>query len=163
MRPILVQSIYINLMPSKLILGVIFSVSIAACVILLYLPIYSGIKLAIIALILASSTYYILRDALLHLPWSWQALEVNSKGQLKIVNLGGTEFQPVLGASSFVHPNLIILNFRSIGFWCTLPPVILLTSAQNADELRRLRVWLRWFRRDEIKDQDDLSGAGLDA
>jgi hypothetical protein len=162
MRPILVQPIYIKLMPSKLILGLIICVSITACVILLYLPIYFGIKLAIIALILASSTYYILRDALLRLPWSWQALEVDNKGQLKIVNQGGTQFQPVLAASSFVHSNLTILNFKSVGFRLALPPVILLTSAQNADQLRRLRVWLRWFRRDEIKDQDDLSEADLD-
>ena len=106
MRPTLVQPISIKLMPSKLILGSIVSVSITACVILLYLPISVGIKLAIIALILASSTYYILRDALLRLSWSWQALEVNSKGQLKIVNQRGTQFQPVLAAASFVHPNL---------------------------------------------------------
>ncbi len=167
MRPTLVQPISIKLMPSKLILGSIVSVSITACVILLYLPISVGIKLAIIALILASSTYYILRDALLRLSWSWQALEVNSKGQLKIVNQRGTQFQPVLAAASFVHPNLTILNFKRAGFRralfrTTLPPVILFTSVQNTNELRRLRVWLRWFRRDEVKAQDDLSEADLD-
>jgi hypothetical protein len=45
-----------------------------------------------------------------------------------------------------VHAKLTILNFKSEQFKWTLPPLILLTSIQNANELRMLRVWLRWNR-----------------
>jgi hypothetical protein len=48
-----------------------------------------------------------------------------------------------------------VLNFERKGFKLALPPVILLPNAAHADELRRLRVWLRWFKQEE--DQDDLS------
>jgi hypothetical protein len=146
MRSTLTQPIYIKLLPSRLMLGLIVSVSIISCMILMYLPITNAIKLSIILIVLASSTYCILRDAMLFLPWSWQALEVDSKGQLKILNQRGEEFQPALAASSFVHAKLTILNFKSEQFKWTLPPLILLTSTQNANELRMLRVWLRWNR-----------------
>ncbi len=165
MRPTLAQPIYIKLMPSKLMLGLIVGVSIISSVILLYLPILVSIKLAIIALILASSTYYILHDALLRLPWSWQVIEVDSKGKLKIVNQRGTQFQPALAASSFVHAKLTILNFKSFNFksaifWRPLPPVILFTSTQNADEMRQLRVWLRWNKHSKLSQEDSADALG---
>jgi hypothetical protein len=65
---------------SKLLLGLIASISIVACFILLYLPIQFLIKLLAIAIIITTSFYFSLRDALLVLPWSWQFIEVDSKG-----------------------------------------------------------------------------------
>lgn len=156
MRAVLLQPIYIKLMPSNLLLGLLGIVSIACCAILLSLPIPLYIKLVIIALILASSTYFILRDALLLLPWSWQSVDVNSKGELTITNKHGQQFQPTLAPISFIHAACTILNFKRKGFKLALLPVILVTSAENENELRRLRVWLRWF-----KHQDDLSAADL--
>ena len=156
MRAVLLQPIYIKLMPSNLLLGLLGIVSIACCAILLNLPIPLYIKLVIIALILASSTYFILRDALLLLPWSWQSVDVNSKGELTITNKHGQQFQPTLAPSSFIHAACTILNFKRKGLKPALLPVILMTSAENENELRRLRVWLRWF-----KHQDDLSAADL--
>ena len=160
MRPSLAQPIYIKLMPSKLMLGFIIGVSIISIVILLYLPISVSIKLAVIALILASSTYFILRDSLLWLPWSWNAVEVDNKGQLKISNQRGEEFQPALAASSFVHANLTILNFKQASIMRALPQVILFNSTQNADEMRRLRVWLRWNKHSKLSQEESAEALG---
>ena len=150
MRAVLLQPIYIKLMPSNLLLGLLGIVSITCCVILLSLPIPLYIKLDIIALILASSAYFILRDALLLLPWSWQSVDVNSKGELTITNKHGQQFQPTLAQSSFIHAACTILNFKRKGFKFVSPAVILFVNANNRDELRRLRVWLRWFKHDKI-------------
>ena len=152
----LLQAIHIKLKPSKLLLGLLLTISIVAYVIILSLPITLFLKLVIIALILASSVYFILRDALLLLPNSWQIVEVDSKGELTISNKNGLKFQPTLSASSFIHAACTIINFKREGFKFVLPAVILLSSAENENELRRLRVWLRWF-----KHQDDLSVVDL--
>ncbi len=156
MRAVLLQPIYIKLMPSNLLLGLLLAISIVACTIIISLPIALFLKLVIIALILASSAYFILRDALLLLPNSWQIVEVDSKGELTISNKNGLKFQPKLASSSLIHVACTILNFKREGFKFVLPAVILLSSAENENELRRLRVWLRWF-----KHQDDLSVVDL--
>ena len=156
MRDDFLQPIYIKLMPSKLLLGLLLAISIVACVIIISLPIALFLKLVIIALILASSAYFILRDALLLLPNSWQIVEVDSKGELTISNKNGLKFQPKLAASSFIHAACTIINFKREGFKFVLPAVVLLSSTENENELRRLRVWLRWF-----KHQDDLSVVDL--
>ena len=101
---------------------------------------------------LLSSNYFICRDALLLLPWSWQRLEVNNKGELTITNKRGQQFQPALAPSSFIHAACTILNFKRVGFNLAHLPVILMTSAENADELRRLRVWLRWFKHEKTQE-----------
>ena len=155
MRAVLLQPIYIKLMPSNLLLGLLGIVSIACCTILLSLPIPLYIKLVIIALILASSTYFILRDALLLLPWSWQSVDVNSKGELTITDKRSQKFQPTLASSSFIYAACTILNFKRKSFRFVSPSVILFANANNRDELRRLRVWLRWFKHDKIGYQAD--------
>jgi hypothetical protein len=161
MRPNLSHTISIKLIPSKLLLGLIGCVSIVSCLILCYLPIAFLIKLFAIVIVLASSLYFILRDALLLLPWSWRMIEVDNKGQLKLLNQRGETFLPQLHASSFVHSKLIILNFKNGRFDWTFPPVILFSRAEHAEEHRRLRVWLLWFRDDE-KIYDKLTDEALD-
>jgi hypothetical protein len=151
----MLQSIHIKLLPSKLLLGLISSVSIACCAILIELPLSLFIKLAIIALILASSAFFMMRDALLILPNSWQIIDVDNKGELTITNKSGKKFQLILAPNSFIHAGCTILNFKRNGFNFALPAVILLPSAENSDELRRLRVWLRWFKYEE--NQEDLT------
>jgi hypothetical protein len=151
----MLQSIHIKLMPSKLLLGLLLAISIIACSIIVSLPIVHGVKLVIIALIVASSAFFILRDALLRLQNSWKILEVDNKGELTLSNNKGQKFQLIPAPSSFIHAGCSVLNFERKGFKLALPPVILLPYAAHADELRRLRVWLRWFKQEE--DQDDLS------
>jgi hypothetical protein len=149
------QAIHIKLMPSTLLLGLLLAIAIVACSIIVSLPMVLYIKFIIIALILLTSAYFIARDAWLLLPWSWQSVAVNSKGELTITNKRDQQFQPVLSSSTFIHAACTILNFKRSGYKLALLPAIIFTNAENQNELRRLRVWLRWF-----KHQDDLSVAG---
>ena len=89
MKPILLQSIHIELSRSNLIFGLLSDISIACCLILFNLPIPLYVTLATIVLIIISTLYFILRDALLMLPWSWQMLHVDTNGKLTITNQRG--------------------------------------------------------------------------
>jgi len=154
MKPRLMQAIALELQPSKLLLGLLCAISIASCAILAQLPLTLVIKLALVGLVLLSTVYFIWRDALLRLPSSWKKLEVNAQGALKLINKKGQIFEPKLVASSLIHSVVTILNFERSGL-LGLPPAILFTSQENQEELRKLRVWLRWWK----QHQDDLSDA----
>ncbi len=149
------QSVHIQLLPSKLLLALLGGVSIVCCFILMSLPILLSLKFVIIALIIASSAFFILRDALLILPNSWKTIDVDNKGTLTLINKSGQQFQLTPAPSSFIHKACSVLNFERKSFKLAPPPVILLPNAENADELRRLRVWLRWFKHEE--NQEDLT------
>lgn len=159
MKPILSKSIVIQLAPSPLLLGLLLLVATASAIIILFVPIMLAIKCAVFVLISASTAYFIGRDALLMLPWSWQTIEVDVKGELKLTNKKQEVFKPQIAATSFTHQHLTILNFKRNGLKLALPPILLLPnfsakekyckddgeSADN-DELRRLRVWMRLFK-----------------
>ncbi len=117
MQSSLSHTISIKILPSKIMLGLITLVSIIACVILWLLPMLLVIKLTAIAIVVATSVYYSLRDALLFLPLSWRTLEVDTKGQFKIYNQRGECFQPTFAANSLVRTQVIVLNFKSAVFW----------------------------------------------
>ena len=146
MSVILPQAIQIKLVPSQLLVGLISGVTIACCAVVLLQPIALIFQLVFIALILLSSTYFIARDVLFLLPWSWQMLEVNTKGELTLINKRGQQFQPALAASTFTNAACTLLNFKNKGLKPALPPIIILSTINNREELRRLRVWLRWFK-----------------
>ena len=146
MNALLPHAIQIKLVPSLFLLRLISGVTITCSAIVLLQPIALIFKLIIIALILLSSLYCIARDILLLLPWSWLMLEVNTKGELTIINKRGQQFKPALASSTFVHAACTLLNFKSKGLKLALPPVILLSNINNREELRRIRVWLRWFK-----------------
>ena len=162
MKPILHQAIHIQLKRSYLILGLLIVISIACSLILLVLPLMLMFKLAMFLCVIASSIYFSLRDALLMLPNSWQYLDIDTKGQLTISNRSKQSFSPVLADSSFIHNHMIILNFKRGRFKLALPPVILFTTHDNANNLRQLRVWLRWGKpANQAQDDlvEDLTGA----
>jgi hypothetical protein len=149
MKAQLNQAIEITLKPSLLLLGLLFGITIVSGFILVTLTLSFWIKLIIIALVIFSSLYCILRDCLLLLPWSWRCVEVNRLGELRLTNQQGQQFRPRVQSSSLIHSHLIILNLEQTSlhnsFFKRLPSLILLSSPANTEEHRLLRVWLRWW------------------
>ena len=141
------QPILIKVEPSPLLMGILLTISIVSCVTVYIMPLDIGLKILLWLMVMGSSGYYILRDSLLLLPWSWQLLQVNSRGELTITNKRGQQFKPSLRANCFIHEHLIILNFTHVRVKNLIPPIILLNIEQ--DEVRKLRVWLRWFKHDK--------------
>ena len=146
MKPRLAQTIAIEPKPIQWLLGLLVANSILCCIILAQLQVSLAIKLGLMVMLIALTIYYALRDILLRLPQSWKKVEVNHLGVLKLTNNKGQVYEPQLSASSFIHSTLTILNIEPNSTKSSLPPVILFTSAENRQELRKLRVWLRWWR-----------------
>ncbi len=143
MKTLFTKPIVIQLLPSLLLLGLLLAVATASCAILLSISMHLMLKLSMLALVIASSAYFIARDALLVLPWSWHSVEVDTKGLLTLINKRQQRFSPQLASSTFVHEYCVILNFKyPLLSWPTAP-VLLFNQMDNADALRRLRVWLR--------------------
>lgn len=145
MKTLFTKSIIIQLQPSSLLLGLLLAVATVSSLVLLMLPVAITIKLVIFGLIVLSSAYYIARDAVLVLPWSWQTIEVDSRGVLTLINKRQQRFKPQLASTTFVHEGYVILNLKSQGVKLALPPVLIFSNAHNLDALRRLRVWLRLY------------------
>ncbi len=143
MKTLFTKPIVIQLLPSSLLLGLLLVVATISSMILLTAPIIMLIKLSGFALIVASSAYFIARDALLLLPWSWKKIEINTKGVLTLVNNRQQRINPLLSTATFVHEYCVILNLKRQSFNFTLPPVLLFKNTDKQDELRRLRIWLR--------------------
>lgn len=141
------QSIKITLQPSYVLLGVLLSISMLACVSVIIVAIPFWIKLCLLATIIFTGTYFILRDALQALPWSWQVVEVSASGELRLTNLQGQQVKPALHATTLIHPWLVILNLKKAesSRWYALPlnPVLVLPNAK--EQHRQLRVWLKWW------------------
>ncbi len=154
MKAQLIQAIDIAIKPSLLLLGLLGAISIISCVVVITLPIHSAFKLLLLSVIIISTAYYTLRDALRLLPWSWQRIEVSATGQLKLTSKAGKQFTPVLTATSFIHPRMIILNMQTTNdrqhLFSGLSALIIfandLFANQEAQQHRQLRVWLRWWK-----------------
>jgi len=149
MKMHLIQAIDIDIKPSFLLLGLLGLIAISSCWIITILPIHALSKLFLISMIMISTTYYSLRDALGLLPWSWQRIEVSAIGQLRLTNHRGEQFTPSIAPTSFVHSKILIINSRQTNqttlWFGSLPPLIMLADHHTASH-RHLRVWLRWWR-----------------
>ena len=95
-------------------------------------------------------TYFVMRDALLSLPWSWQLLQITKEGECRLIQKDGVNFLVNIKADSFVSAYLTILHialpeYRWYEFW-KHRYVILLQDHTDAESFRKLRVYLRWNR-----------------
>lgn len=149
MKAQLIQAIDIAIKPSLLLLGLLSVISILSCLIVTTLSIHSLLKLLLLTMIVISTVYFILRDALRLLPWSWQRIEVSATGQLTLTNHQGRAYTPALAATSFIHPRMIILNTQLASdrqrLFGGLPALILFAN-HHEQQHRQLRVWLRWWK-----------------
>ncbi len=104
------------------------------------------LKVPVIMLMIIAAIYYVMRDVLLCLPWSWHQVLLSSHGQLSLLNRRLELCEPVLAASSVNHPLLTVLHFNRsslrFGWQCTL--MLMPWQITDADQFRRLRVWLKW-------------------
>ena len=160
------QTIRITLKPSLLLLGLLSGISLLSGVAVAVLPITFLLKCLMVVPIVCSTFYYILRDALLLLPWSWQRLEVNSGGELRLTNSRGQQFAPMLDATTYIHPWLVIINLKKPiegrGLLkMRLPSVVLFLDAlytePASEQHRQLRVWLRWWKHDSLDESSDAT------
>ncbi len=95
--------------------------------------------------------YYVLRDALLKLPYSFKIIELNLSGEWYVQQVNGRQLKLSIASDSYVSECLTVLHlvqcvphWRSI-FWHRY--IILLSDNVDPDLLRQLRVNLLWRHR----------------
>lgn len=148
MRNQTTPSIAIALKPSYLILGWYAMVSIVSVLSLVWLPIVMPVKLVLIACVIIAGLYVIIRDAFLMLPWSWQHVAVDGKGNITLSTREKRKLDVILTSSTLNHAHLVVLNFKRAGRRFGYQRAVYLTPirVENPDQLRLLRVWLRWHK-----------------
>jgi membrane-bound toxin of toxin-antitoxin system len=96
-------------------------------------PVIAGIALSCAAT---------LAEALRRTSRSARAIELRADGRGAWCDRTGRRHEAILLAHSFVTPVLVVVTLKSDSGarkWIVLPP-----DAAEADDLRRLRAWLRW-------------------
>lgn len=142
-----VKPIRLTLRRSLLLAASFAAASVAAVTIVLCMPVHPGIKIAACLLIAAAAIRTLLQHAWLALPGSYQGLEVDSRGELRLWRKDGTQQAAAVLPDSVAHPYLTILNIRAAG--CRWRGSVLITPDRvDAEPFRQLRVWLRWGRHD---------------
>ncbi len=137
--------------------------SLLSCLSLFFAPLALWLKILACLVVALVSAYYLARDAFLSLPQSWQQLEINEKGQLRLRQRGGKVLAVSVNMASFISQHLIILQLnkpqhkswlgrldglsllRAMVLWHT-GAVILLPDSASAENRRQLRVWLGWWK-----------------
>ena len=100
------------------------------------------VRLAILALVLLSLSYYLARDALLLFPGSWREISLD-RDCLSVVARDGSVFSGKIEGKTTVNPHFVVLRVRPdarrLPVFRTIFP-----DALGAEEFRELRVRLRF-------------------
>jgi len=77
------------------------------------------------------------------LPWSWQGIELNAKGELFFFAKDGAKRKAMIETTSFVTAYMMLLNITlETNRWRR--HAVILTDSADSEEFRKFRVWLRW-------------------
>jgi len=137
------MSIKFNFKPSYYLLAILSLATLLSLVVIICMPLSTGFKALLIVLVLSSTTFYIARDALGLLLGSWVALEIDAQDQFLLITRNGVRYQVIVLPESLVASYLIVLQLKlKKQFW--RKSLVLLPDSANPDDLRRLRVWLKW-------------------
>lgn len=161
MKPHTVPAISLVLKPSYLLLGLYSGIAMLSCVAVGVVALPWLLKALLLSLIIIATMYSVMRDVLLCLPWSWRQVVLSSQGKLTLVNASLDVFTPQLKASSVNHPLLTVLHFKRgtkrFGWQTSL--MLTPSLVQDADQFRRLRVWLKWAAYGAVLGADDAEVA----
>ena len=140
-----VKPIQLTLRPSYLLAAVLAAAAIGACLIVACMPLALSLKFLVCVPILLVTPYFIAQEALLNLPWSYAGLELNHKGELRLIRKDGTSSAATVLHSSFMAAYLTILNVKlDHSRWRR--NLILTPDRVDSGAYRQLRIWLRWGR-----------------
>jgi toxin CptA len=102
----------------------------------------------------------LLSQARLRAAESVVGLEITAEGRLSLLTRGGTWRTCELLGTSYVSPQLTILNLRPAGRRLARH-VVLVPDNVDARDFRRVRTWLRWAARSRPQHGNDDDEAGL--
>lgn len=129
--------------PSRRLAGLLAGMHVFAAAMCWLAPLPQWLAIALMPLLAASAWHALRRDSLRTLPNSLVAVRLHADGRCAFKVRGETWHQAALLGSSFVSPWLTVLNLRpEAGRFAR--HLVILPDAVNAEDFRRLRVWLKW-------------------
>lgn len=137
-----VKPIRLDFKPSMRLTLVLAVAALLACLALAVIGVAFWVKLLAMTAVLTATLYHVLY-ALQHMSRSCIVLSMDSKGAWQLLTRGGDRYPATILPSSFVTPDLTVLNCSLAGKRLQYHLVIL-PDAVDADAFRRMRVWLRW-------------------
>lgn len=138
-----VKPLRVVLQPSRQLLLALLGASLMACVILLCMPLAWWMQASGVAVIAAGAAYSIARDAYVALPWSWRAIDIDVNGGVAMSRKDGSQVSVNILPASFVASYLTVLHLKQkTSSWPRY--CVILGDSTDAEQWRKLRVWLRW-------------------
>ncbi len=134
----------IKLAPSRLLAVVLILAHLGAVAAVWSAQLPLSVTLALKALIACSLGWTTWSAALRRAPRSVIALEIDADGAARALQRDGEWIDCRVGGASFVTPFLIVLLLNPVGQGGRRLSTVLPPDSAGADELRALRVWLRW-------------------
>ena len=135
----------ITLRPSRILTAILVLAHGAAIAIVALAGMPLWLELIAIAVLVASLIFDVRQTALLRAPNALITLEIASDDKLSIQTRRGEWIECEVLGSTYVTSFLTILNLKVIDSGRNTRAVIL-SDSLDAEDFRKLRVWLRWKR-----------------
>ncbi|HNZ56283.1 MAG TPA: hypothetical protein PKL58_02870 [Methylophilaceae bacterium] len=138
--------------PSRILLCILISAALFFTAMMSVVPAswryWSAFRWILTSLIMLATIYFIAKNALLSLPWSYVGLSVDSKNQLQLLRKDGVRLDVLVLPSTTVTAFLTVLNVQAKSPTLLQKimtfKVLILPDMLNAEDYRQLRIWLRW-------------------
>ena len=137
------SDLLIRLQPSYYLAVLLGLAHAAAGLVLWPLALPPGVKAAIAILLIVSLIYYLRKDALLTAHDAVVALTLTEEMSCILIARSGQSMTCNLADNTFVAPYLTVINLQPVEQFF-MRSVVILPDSIDAEEFRRLRIWLQW-------------------
>ncbi|MBS0298779.1 MAG: hypothetical protein JSR32_02410 [Proteobacteria bacterium] len=137
------SDLLIHLRPSYYLTVLLGLAHCAAGAVLWPLALPLGVKAVIVILLVISLIYYLRKDALLTASDAAMALTLTDEMTCILTMRSGQAIACRISDNTFVAPYLTVINLQPTEKFF-LRSVTILPDSIDAEEFRRLRIWLRW-------------------
>jgi len=137
------SNLLVRLQPSYYLAVLLCLAHAAAGLVLWPLVLPLGVKAAIAALLIVSLIYYLRKDALLTAHDAVVALTLTDEMSCILIARSGQSVACGLLDSTFVAPYLTVISLHPVERFF-MRSVVILPDSMDAEEFRKLRIWLRW-------------------
>ena len=139
------ETLTITVGPSRRLAGLLVGMHAFAATLFWLVPLSHWLAVLLMPVLLGSAWHALRSDGFRTLPHSLMALRLDEDCRCEFQTRTGTWHEAVLLGSSFVAPYLTVLNLKPAGAR-RVKHLVILPDAVNAEDFRRLRMWLKWRR-----------------
>ncbi len=142
------KPLQLDFKPSITLTLIISAMASGAFIILILSPLLLMIKLLLGLAIFSTTVYAVCLHALLILPWSCVALNVNRHNQLTLMLASSRQLIAQVSPDSVVTSYFTVVNCRvkdaPLVTRLLAPKVVILPDMLDKESFRQFRVWMRW-------------------